>query len=138
MGVITVLLEKRMGIEEDLVEHKNDNVAGESHHLCQGEDLGIRALLLYSALRPNVRLLWENVNQTDGEEDAGCECLRKAENFRAFTAGGHDRGNDSRKEGLAEAKDDEADLRPENQRAIWVTISVCCHLRFLNLYKRSI
>ena len=52
--VIAVLLEKRMRIEENLVEDKNDDVAGEGHHLCQGEYLGVRSLLLYSALRPNV------------------------------------------------------------------------------------
>ena len=37
MVVVLVLVEKCMRIEEDLVEHENDNVAEESDHLCQGE-----------------------------------------------------------------------------------------------------
>ena len=105
-----VVIEERVGVEQDLVEEKDNCVAHKHKSLRQGENF----LLALFLLRPRLNLLRQDVDQTDGEEDAAGEGVRDSQNFGAASTAGRPGGYQTRNQSFEEGHDDEADLRDQH------------------------
>ena len=105
-----VVIEERVGVEQDLVEEKDNCVAHKHKSLRQGENF----LLALFLLRPRLNLLRQDVDQTDGEEDAAGEGVSDSQNFGAASAAGRPGGDQTWDQSFDEREDDEDDLRDQD------------------------